>query len=151
MHKVKIKRQNGLEYYTMAGKKLTCHTGLDCSGLVLRACQTIGIPYFYKNSSTLAHELPEIKVHERILPGDLIWLAGHVIIIADPQSGLCIEARDYGHGYGKVQQIHINQLFYETANIDQLKHAYHKGKSLTRIDKKGAKHGNYHIKILKLI
>lgn len=151
MHKVKIVSKDGLEYYTVAGKKLVSHTGLDCSGLVLRACQTVGIPYFYKNSSTLAHELPAITPQDELLPGDLIWLPGHVIIITNPAQGLCVEARDYGHGYGKVQQIHISKLFKETANFAQLKAAYHKGTPLTRIDRNGVKRGNYKIKLLKLI
>lgn len=151
MHKVKIVRRAGLEYYTVAGKKLASHTGLDCSGLVLRACQAVGIPYFYKNSSTLAHELPAIRQSDEILPGDLIWLAGHVIIIVNPHQGLCVEARDYGHGYGKVQQIHISKLFQETVNFKELKAAYLNGTPLTRLDKNGVKRGSYKIKLLKLI
>jgi hypothetical protein len=151
MHKVRMINQNGLHYYTVAGKKLNTHTGLDCSGLVLRACQAVGIPYFYKNSSTLAHELPALKPNEPILPGDLIWLPGHVIMITDPAKGLCVEARDYGQGYGKVQQIHISKLFQETTNFAQIKAAHHTGTPLSRIDRNGALRGKYKIKVLKLI
>jgi cell wall-associated NlpC family hydrolase len=138
-------------FYQAVNKKPATETGMDCSGLVLRATQTVGIPYYYKNSSTLAHELPDIKKNEAIKPGDLIWLSGHVIIIADPAKNLCIEARDFGHGYGKVQLIHIKKLFKNISNFTQLKDAFHGNKLLTRIDKKGNVRRKYRIKILKLL
>lgn len=145
----KIKDQN-LGYYKVSNKPATKY-GLDCSGLVLRAAQAAGIPYYYKNTTTLLHELSKIKQSDQLKPGDLIWLSGHVIIIANPQKNLCIEARDYGHGYGKVQAIHINQLFKETPNIAKLKAAYLKGKPLTRINKYKKECGKYKVQLLKLL
>lgn len=149
-HKTKTIKKTGLNYYQVGKKQPTTQSGLDCSGLVLRAAQTVGIPYFYKNTSTLLRELPQLKEGQNIEPGDLIWLSGHVIIIADPKTGYCLEARDFGHGYGKVQKIHISKLFKETPNMAKLKAAHLKGEPLTRLDKKGSIRGSYKIKIIKI-
>lgn len=150
-HKIKKFNKNGLEYYDTKFKHGPVHSGLDCSGLVLRASQIFEIPYFYKNSSTLAHELTPLNAYDEIKPGDLIWLNGHVIIIIEPHTGMCIEARHYGHGYGQLQQIHISKLFKEINNLSQLKAAHLKCTPITRIDKDSNLRGKYKIKILKLI
>ena len=153
VHKAKIvnkkNKDQNLGYYKVSSKSATKY-GLDCSGLVLRAAQAAGIPYYYKNTTTLLHELQKVKQSDQLEPGDLIWLSGHVIIIANPQKNLCIEARDYGHGYGKVQAIHINELFKETPNMAKLKAAYLKGKPLTRINKYKKECGKYKVQLLKL-
>ena len=143
--------QKELSYYSVPSNHSTIQTGFDCSGLTLRAAQAAGLPYFYKNTATLAHELIEISEADSVQPGDLIWIQGHVIIITDPSRGLCIEARDYGHGYGCVQQIKVNRLFKETANIAQLKEAFLSKKNLSRLDQAGQVVGTYQVKLLKLI
>lgn len=143
--------QKELSYYQVPSNPNRIQTGFDCSGLTLRAAQAAGLPYFYKNTATLAHELQELSEADPILPGDLIWIQGHVIIITDPKKNLCIEARDYGHGYGCVQQIRIDQLFKETTNLNDLKTAALTKKNLSRLDKSGQVVGTYQVKLLKLI
>ncbi len=140
-----------LNYYQVPSNLSTVQTGFDCSGLVLRAAQAAGLPYFYKNTATLLHELSQISESDPVLPGDLIWIQGHVIIIIDPAAGLCVEARDYGHGYGYVQQIRLDQLFKETETIQDLKNAHLNQKSISRLDKSGQVVGTYQVKLLKLI
>ncbi len=153
-HKTKAIQKADLGYYAIPPHDLKVQTGLDCSGLVFRAAQAAGLPYFYKNTTTLAHELKPLTTTQAIEPGDLIWITGHVIIIIDPQSGICAEARDFGHGYGKVQQIHISQLFKGITSLDQVKAAHLSGEPLLRVNLHGdtsCKYcGKYQVKILKL-
>ena len=117
----------------------------------MRAAQAACIPYFYKNSTTLAKELKPLAAQQAIEPGDLIWISGHVIIITNPKTGWCCEARDYGHGYGQTQQIHISKLFKDVQSLEQIKAAHLSGKPLTRINKNGESCRNYQVKILKLL
>lgn len=149
-NKFKLIQKDSLAYYQLPGDTAQPHAGLDCTGLVLRAAQAAGIPYFCKNSSTLAQALPCIANHEPIEPGDLIWLSGHVIIIAN-LAGDCFEARGYGDGYGKTQRIHISKLFKDIHDLTQIKTASLNHSPLTRINKKGASTGRYKIKLLKLL
>lgn len=151
VHNFELIQNNQLAYYAVPPFSSQTQTGLDCSGLVLRAAQAVGIPFFYKNTTTLAHELKPITLQDQLLPGDLIWISGHVIIIADPKTGLCIEARDYGHGYGKVQPIYLRELFKDITNFEQMKTAHLSGTPLNRIDRNGNIKGKYQIKLLKLI
>ena len=138
-------------HYVIPNNKLNPQAGFDCAGLVLRAAQASSIPYFYKNTSTLADSLQSLKKNDSLQAGDLIWLSGHVIIVVDPVQNLCLEARDYGQGYGKVHTIHVSKLFKETPTLAKLKVAYYENKVLTRIDKKGNIRGKYQIKLLKLL
>ena len=65
-----LKQSGNLAYYAIPPFSNQTQTGLDCSGLVLRAAQTVGIPFFYKNTTTLANELKPITAQDQILPGD---------------------------------------------------------------------------------
>lgn len=151
VHTFELIQKHPSAYYQIAPFTNQTQTGLDCSGLVLRAAQAVGLPLFYKNTTTLAQELKPIVAQDQILPGDLIWISGHVIVIANPKTGLCLEARDYGHGYGKVQRIYLKKLFAGIQNCDKLKAAHLSGTPLNRIDRNGDVKGKYQIKILKLI
>ena len=82
--------------------------GLDCSGLILRVAQIVGIPYFYKNSLTASAYLEQITNYKDIQKGDIIWVTGHVIIITDPINNLCAEANGY---YKCLHQLKIDQIF----------------------------------------
>lgn len=148
--RAKARQKKGLNFYTIPHAKPNPYCGLDCTGLVLRAAQAVGIPYFYKNTTTLADALTPVGLKDEIEAGDLIWISGHVIIIAEPDTGNCIEERDYSHGYGKIQKIHISKLFAQTPNLSKLKAAHHSGEPLTRIDKWGNPKGKYQVKIFKL-
>lgn len=85
--------------------------GFDCSGLILRAAQMCSIPYFLKNSMTAAYNLAELKKDQKLEIGDLIYIPGHIIVVADLTKNTIIEARSYDHGYGKVHEIELNKVF----------------------------------------
>lgn len=86
-------------------------SGCDCSGLILRAAQMCNIPYFIKNSLTAAYTLADIKQGEKLAVGDLIYIPGHIMVVADLVKNTVIEARSYDHGYGRIQEIALNKVF----------------------------------------
>lgn len=86
--------------------------GLDCSCLISRAAQIVGIPYFYKNSATIERNLVEIQDIYDLTAGDIIWHTGHVMVVSDVEQGLMIEARGYRQGFGCLHEIPISKIFY---------------------------------------
>jgi hypothetical protein len=111
--------------------------GLDCTGLIVRAAQLVGIPYFLKNSTTIAQNLTPLKPEDTMHNGDLIWIPGHVMVISDVQKGLLIEARHYYHGYGKVHEIPLQEQFKEMTNYHLLQKAFFEQKPLIRLNNEG--------------
>ena len=124
-------------YFALCDYNESPKTGFDCAGLVSRAAQTAGIPYFYKNTTTLAHYLKPITTIDSLQNGDLFWIPGHVMIISDIEKRLLIEARSYHHGYGKVHEIRLDKVFKDTKTYADLFKALQEKKSITRIDKDG--------------
>lgn len=122
-------------FFTIADTD-TPKTGLDCSGLIARAAQICGIPYFFKNTATLAKYLKPIK-QEALAEGDLIWMQGHVMIVSDLKSNVLVEARAYDHGYGKVQEIALGRVFKDMHTYAELLAAHKAKKPLMRLDKNG--------------
>ena len=112
-------------------------TGLDCAGLIVRAAQICGIPFFYKNTTTIAQYLPTLKKHESVQAGDIIWIPWHVMIVSDIENNALIEARGYSHGFGKVHEIALNKVFKGINTYKDLLQAYRTNKPLQRIDKSG--------------
>lgn len=112
-------------------------SGFDCSGLILRAAQICGIPYFCKNTATIAQCLPPLSINDKLNAGDLILIKGHVMIVSDIAKNLLIEARSYGHGYGKLHEIPLNQVFDNIETYNDLWNAYKEKKVIKRKDKDG--------------
>lgn len=115
----------------------TIANGFDCSGIILRAAHMAGIPYFCKNTSAIAANLQPLSAHDTLHNGDLIWIPGHVMIVADIQKNTIIEARGYEHGYGKVHEIPIKEQFQGIKTFQHLVDAYNAKKPLIRLDKNG--------------
>jgi len=124
-------------FYTYPTFHQTIKTGLDCSGLISRAAQLCGIPYFCKNSITAAKTLTTLKKNTMPQPGDLLWFPGHLIIIADLDRHTIVEARGYEHGYGKVHEIPLCEQFDGIHTYADLLYAYHHHIPLKRRDKSG--------------
>jgi hypothetical protein len=125
--------------------------GLECAGLIMRAAQAVGLPYFYKNTTTLAECMKEVKPGEPIMAGDLIWISGHVMAISDVENNLLIEARTYAHGYGIVHEAPLNQIFKGINTYAELQDAQRKKLPLQRLKKDGSNADTFkEYKILKM-
>jgi len=133
-----IKKSDCLcSWYAYPHMHCTPHTGFDCAGVMLRAAQIVGIPLFCKNSYTMAHTLTPLSRYEDLQIGDILWIPGHVMLIANLECNTLIEARGYPHGYGKLQEIPLAEEF---KNIDTYRTLYEHmtaHKPLIRLNKKG--------------
>lgn len=112
-------------------------SGFDCSGAIARATQICGIPYFCKNTTTIAQRLTPLKKDEALASGDIILIKGHVMVVSDINKNLLIEARSYSHGYGKLHEIPINHVFEGIETYKNLTDAYFNKTVIKRKDKQG--------------
>lgn len=112
-------------------------TGFDCSGLIACAAQICGIPYFFKNTLTLANHLRPLAQGENIEEGDLIWYAGHVMVVSDLKKNQLIEASGYPSGHGKLQSIALSKKFMNINKYSDLVRAYHAKKPVKILNKDG--------------
>lgn len=132
------KTNNGdYSFYEYEKDTRTPKSGFDCSGVIARATQICGIPYFCKNTVTIPHCLSLLKPDQTLSPGDLILIRGHVMIVSDITKNLLIEARSYAHGYGKLHEIPINHVFEGIENYKDLTDALFNKTVIKRKDKEG--------------
>ncbi len=139
-----------ITYYEWPGKSESPKTGIDCSGLILLAAQSVGIPYFCKNSYTVETTLRPVTQKEPLEIGDIIWIRGHVMLVADLEKNTLIEARGYEHGYGKVHEIPLSEEFKGITRYDDLIAAYENNQPIERFDKYGNIVSTIQIKLFKL-
>jgi NlpC/P60 family len=99
-------------------------TGFDCSGLILRAAQTVGAPYFFRNTTTFIQYLKPLGSSDTLQEGDLIWFPGHVMVVSNIKQNELIEARGYDAGYGKVQVLKLKNTFKNISTYKKLSDAY---------------------------
>ncbi len=111
--------------------------GFDCSGAILRAAQISGIPYFCKNTTTIGQCLASLIKEQTLQNGDLILIKGHVMVVSDINKNLLIEARAYAHGYGKLHEIPLREVFDGIETYKDLCDAYFEKKVVKRKDKHG--------------
>ncbi len=138
-------------HYYARPQEQTIKTGMDCSGLILRAAQVVGMPYYLKNTYTLAQKLTPLTASDAIQAGDLIWTRGHVMIVANLTRNTVYEARSYDGGYGKLQELKIKKIFKGINTFADLKTAYLNKSILERINIRGATTDRYpEFKILKM-
>lgn len=131
------RKGKALSYYTVGNYKQTPKSGLDCSSLVSRAAQLCGIPYWYKNTYTLANFLDPVKKNSTLSPGDLILIPGHIMIVSNTKKNKLVESRHYAHGYGKVHEIALSSVFKNIKTYRDLLTAYHNQQPLQRLDSQG--------------
>lgn len=112
-------------------------TGFDCTGLMMRAAQIAGLPYFFKNSTTIKKNLQELTDNDSINPGDVLWFPGHVMVVSDLTANKLIEARAYNAGFGKVQEVLLSSVFKGVNSYAQLKDLFLGHKKLQRLNSKG--------------
>lgn len=132
----KVINGNKISYWNRPDKT-TPRTGMDCSCLVARAAQICGIPYYYKNTTTLAYYLKPLKLCDKLEEGDLIWYIGHVLVVSDLKNNKVLESTGYPFGYGKVHEKDLIKVFKDVKDYKELLERYHKGKPLVRLNNKG--------------
>lgn len=113
------------------------HSGVDCAGLILRSAQIAGLPFFYKNTSAIAHYLKPLTPDQHIQNGDLIYVSGHVMVVSDVDKQLLIEARTAQDGYGCVHECPLNEIFKEITTYDELRAVHTNNQPVTRIAQNG--------------
>lgn len=124
-------------WYEIKNDTHTQKSGFDCAGLIARAAQIAGLPYYYKNTATLAAYLKPVTTIDELKDGDLIWIPGHVMAVGDIHKGTIIEARHYSQGYGKIHEIKLNKVFKDISNFQELFLALQKNIPLERLDNRG--------------
>lgn len=112
-------------------------SGFDCSGLILRAAQIAGIPYFFKNTTTLSQNLQEIPLLEQLEEGDLILMKGHVMIISSLDFHTCIDTLGYSSGYAKLVERHLSEVFEDVATYEELRQRASRSTPLNMKNKQG--------------
>lgn len=115
-------------------------TGLECSSLIFRAAQICNMPYYLKNSATIASCLDHLGVQDKIMNGDIIWYPGHVVIVSDVKNNMVLESSGYMLGYGKVHELPLEKMFNNIQTFQQLKEALHNKAQLIRLDSEGKKY-----------
>lgn len=119
-------------------EQLDCpYTGLDCSHLVYLAARMTGIPIKTTNTIGISKECRLFTKHDTLEAGDLALWKGHVIIITDPENGLCAEARGYDSGYGVVHEIPLDEQLKGIKTGNDLVTTYFSGNPITRLKKYG--------------
>ena len=132
-------------------KNSVLKSGFDCAGLIARAAQMAGIPFFFKNTLTITQHLQEISPDEELQAGDIIWVRGHVMVVADTKHNTLIEARGYDGGYGKVHEIKLNKVFEGIRTLADLKRSWINKTPLKRLNKSGKVQDVFKtVKLLKL-
>lgn len=115
------------------------YTGMDCSGLILRAAQICGLPYFYNNTTTLANRLRLLAPTEEIKDGDLIFFPGHVIIVSSIKSNEFIHTAGYSQQHGCLKICTLNSFFEKINTYQDFQHAYANNMSIGLLNVRGQK------------
>ncbi len=151
-HFIEHKETGGIVNYNPLHGHHTPHAGFDCAGMIVRAAQLCTLPFYYKNTATMANHLKEIKNDASIEEGDIIWFPGHVMVISNLKTHTIIEARAYAQGYGKVHELPLNVVFKEIETFDQLLATAQTKKTILRLQKNGTvSHAISNLKLFKLI
>lgn len=134
--------RNGVLYSWYTRKKAhphnsVLHAGFDCAGLINRAAQMAGIPFFFKNTVTIAEHMRELNHKENLEAGDIIWIRGHVMVIANIKNNTIIEARGYDSDFGKVHEIALKKVFVGIQTVADLKRYWLEKQPLIRLNKAG--------------
>jgi hypothetical protein len=101
-------------------------SGFDISGLVYRAAQICGIPYYYKNTTTAARYLAEKRTFGSLQEGDLVWVPYGLYIISNLKENKVIAACGYDPGYGRVVELPLGDVFNNIETFNELVRAINK-------------------------
>lgn len=121
-------------FYEIEGYNQKIKTGFDCSNLILRAAQIVGLPFYYKNTYTMAENLTPINPEENIPKCALIIWPGHVIVLTNTKAGTIVEAGDYLYGWGRLHKVQLPDFFKDISSIQDLQKACTKKEPLLRLN-----------------
>lgn len=125
--------------------------GFDCSSLIIRAAQIVGIPLAAKTSMMMEKTLKPLSKKDKLEVGDIIWRPGHVIIVSDVERNEIIQARGYESGYGCVYRSQLSEYFKGITTFKQLLNRYFCNQEVRELKKNGDTFNDTtQIKILKL-
>ncbi len=138
-------------YWERTGATQGPLSGFDCSGCILAAAQIAWLPYYFKNTTTLACYLHSLKQEDQIEEGDLILYRGHTLIISDVINSLIIETIGYGAGYGRMHELPVSKIFSGIKDLEHLKRAHLAKDAVRTLNSNGEHCGSERkITILKL-
>lgn len=132
--KFKEKKIGKREFYEIEGNNQKIKTGFDCSNLILRAAQIVGLPFYYKNTYTMAENLTPINLETTIPSYAIIIWPGHVIALTNAKEGTIVEAGDYLYGWGRLHKVQIPDFFKDINSVQDLQKAYIKKEPLLRLN-----------------
>lgn len=124
-------------YYEIQDFNHAPKPGFDCSNLITRAAQLAGIPFFFKNSLTIARYVKPLPSDQKLEVGDIFWKKGHVIVITDTEKNTVVEARGYTNGPGRVQEVELNTVFKNIHRCDELTTAWRNNQAVERLGDDG--------------
>jgi hypothetical protein len=128
------------------------YSGFDCSSLIMKMAQIAGMNFPWKTSGVMEQALPALQKDEQIENGDLIWFAGHVMMITDVEKNELIQSRGYASGYGSVYKAKLPDVFADINTLDDLRKAYQAHQSLMMKDRNGKDYKKIEsFKILKIV
>lgn len=127
------------------------YNGYDCSGLIWRIAQCVGISFPWKVSKMIVQHCPIVDEYSQLKEGDIIWFEGHVMVVADIEKSLLIEAAGYSAGYGCVHCVSLEQRFADIKTYEDLINAYSNKRPVGLLNAQGYKTKEVYVKLLKLI
>ncbi len=81
----------------------------------------------------------------------MIWIRGHVLVVANVKEQTVIEASAYDYGYGEIHELPISKVFKGIETFDDLIKRYHHKKVIERLHANGTVLDTYkEVKLLKL-
>lgn len=107
-------------------------TGFDCSGLVLRVAQLVGLTYVSKNTTTIGIMGTDVPDNEPLQQGDLMLVRGHVMVVSDIEKGQFIDAASYSSGYGCLRECSLGDAFAEVDTYEDMRRCVRSGLGLIR-------------------
>lgn len=141
-------RENGLWHRTDVG---TFYTGYDCSGLIMRMAKIAGIDFPWKTSTAMQRAKKNLTGSDILEEGDIIGVAGHVMLVGNLKNNEVIESCGYGRGYGAVHRIQLHKLFDGIKSFKQLRAHYHNKKPIRFKNKNGTLGKPQTVQLFKLI
>lgn len=128
------------------------YTGYDCSELIMRVAQMVGIPFPWKLSGMIHINCRPVSSSQDLENGDIIWIQGHVMIVNNIANNEVIEARGYKSGYGKIHRIKLDELFQNVHTFNDLLEIYFNKKPISLKNRKGGIVKTYdNCKLFKLL